>query len=87
MRKINSRPCCCWFRPEDPLKKGLLGVTVKSDEFEALKLHDADGLNQKDASKKMNVSQPTFARILSSVHKKMAKAIVEGREVRIDKRQ
>jgi predicted DNA-binding protein (UPF0251 family) len=56
-----------------------------SDELGALKLHDVDGMNQTESANKMKVSQPTFARILSSAHKKMAKAIVEGREIRIDK--
>jgi predicted DNA-binding protein (UPF0251 family) len=58
---------------------------LRADEFEALKLHDADDFNEKDASKKMKISQSTFARTLLSVHKKIAKAIVGGGEIRIDR--
>lgn len=53
------------------------------DELGALKLHDADGLSQIKSAKRMKVSQPTFARILSSAHKKIAEAIVWGEEINI----
>jgi uncharacterized protein len=54
-----------------------------SDELGALKLHDVDGMNQTESAKKMKISQPTFARILSSAHKKVALAIVMGKEIEI----
>lgn len=82
-RRIRSRPCCSCYKPEGSPKGNLPGVTLQTDEFEALKLHDVDGLNQEAAAKKMKVSQPTFARILASVHKKVAEAIVGGKEIKI----
>lgn len=82
-RKTCGKPSCCCFKPEGPLKKDLLGVTLQKDEFEAIKLHDVDGLNQNEASRKMKVSQPTFARILSGARKKLAGALVKGEEIRI----
>lgn len=54
------------------------------DELEALKLYDVDGLNQTQAAEKMNISQPTFARILDSANKKVAEAIVKGKAIRIE---
>ena len=63
----------------------LAGVALQADEFEALKLHDVDDLSQEMAARKMRISQSTFARILLSVHKKIASAIVEGKEIRIDR--
>ncbi len=77
-------PSCKYFKPEGPLKKGLLGVDIKSDELTALKLHDVEELNQKEACKRMKISQPTFARILASAHKKTSSAIVGGEEIRIN---
>ena len=50
-------------------------VVLERDELEALKLHDVDGLEQIEASQEMEVSQPTFARILDSAYKKIADAI------------
>jgi predicted DNA-binding protein (UPF0251 family) len=83
-RKGCCKPVCSCFKPEDPNKKGLLGVDLGKDEFAALKLHDVDGLDQKEAAKKMKVSQPTFARILASAHQKLSSAIVAGGEIRIN---
>ncbi|HUC95209.1 MAG TPA: DUF134 domain-containing protein [Candidatus Saccharimonadales bacterium] len=82
-RRICSRPCCCCYRPEGPRKAGLTGVTLQNDEFEALKLHDVDGFNQGKASKKMKISQPTFARILSSAHQKVSFALIKGEPINI----
>jgi predicted DNA-binding protein (UPF0251 family) len=58
-------------------------VDLGSDEFTAIKLHDVNGLNQQNASKEMKISQPTFARILTSAHKKISSAIIGGEEIRI----
>jgi predicted DNA-binding protein (UPF0251 family) len=82
-RKTCGKPRCSCFKPEGPLNKDLLGVILQRDEFEAIKLHDVDNLSQKEASKKMNISQPTFARILSGARKKLSKALVKGEEIRI----
>lgn len=82
-RKTCGKPLCSCFKPEGPFKKDLLGVTLQKDEFEAIKLHDVDNLDQNEASKKMNISQSTFARILSGARKKLASALVTGGEIRI----
>ena len=55
------------------------------DELEALKLHEVDGLEQIEASEKMKISQPTFARLLGSANKKVAEAIIKGKAIRIEK--
>jgi len=82
-RRMCCKPCCTCFKPQglDGDKHG--EVDLLADEFEALKLHDVDGLNQEAAAKEMKISQSTFARILASVHKKVAEAIVGGKEIRI----
>ena len=59
-------------------------VALMLDEFEAIKLHDCDGLDQISAAKKMRISQPTFARILDRAYKKVAQAIVYGKAIRIE---
>jgi predicted DNA-binding protein (UPF0251 family) len=82
-RKTCGKPFCSCFKPEGPSKKDLLGVILQKDEFEAIKLHDVHELDQNTASKKMRISQSTFARILSSAHKKLASALVKGEEIRI----
>jgi len=60
-------------------------VVLFPDELEALKLYEVDGLEQVDASEKMKISQPTFARLLGSANKKVAEAIIKGRAIKISK--
>jgi predicted DNA-binding protein (UPF0251 family) len=55
------------------------------DELEALKLHDVDGFDQITAAKMMEVSQPTFGRILNKAYKKIATAIIKGKAIKIIK--
>ena len=54
------------------------------DEFEAMRLADLDGLYQEQAAGQMNVSRPTFSRIIDSAHRKMADALVHGKALRIE---
>lgn len=60
-------------------------VVLESDELEALKLHDVDGLEQIKAAEKMKISQPTFARILDGSYKKIAEALIKGKAIKIEK--
>jgi predicted DNA-binding protein (UPF0251 family) len=64
--------------------KGAETVTLSVDEFEAIRLKDKEGLEQKEAGEKMGVSQPTFHRILESARKKVADAIVDGKKIHIE---
>lgn len=54
------------------------------DEFEAIRLKDFLNLEQGEAAKKMNISQPTFHRLLLEARKKIADAIVNGKAIRIE---
>jgi predicted DNA-binding protein (UPF0251 family) len=54
------------------------------DEFEAMRLADLDGLYQEQAAQQMNVSRPTFSRIIESAHRKMADALVHGKALHIE---
>ena len=54
------------------------------DEFEAVRLACLEGLKQVDAAKKMKVSRPTFSRIETSAHKKIADALVNVKAIRIE---
>jgi len=62
-------------------------VVLLPDELEAIKLHDIDGLEQIESSRKMRISQSTFARILDSAYKKMVEAIIKGKAIKIEKKQ
>jgi len=84
-RCISHTPCVCYFKPEGVPKSGCEEIVVLPEELEALRLADADGLDQIEAAKKMKISQPTFARIIASARQKVAEALVRGKAIRIDK--
>jgi len=73
-----------YFKPLGVPLRALDEVVLMPDEFEAIKLYSHDDLNQIDAAQKMNISQPTFARILDRANKKIAKALVHGKAIRIE---
>ncbi len=62
----------------------LAEVVLLPDEWEAVKLCDADGLKQEEAARKMNISQPTLQRTLACARGKIAQALVEGKAIRIE---
>jgi predicted DNA-binding protein (UPF0251 family) len=59
-------------------------VVMSLDEFEAMRLASLDGLYQEQAAAQMNISRPTFSRIIESAHRKMADALVHGKALRIE---
>jgi len=82
-RRLRFKPNVHYFKPQGVPMRELEEVVILPDELEALKLHDIDGLEQIEASKKMGISQPTFARTLDSVYKKLADGIINGRAIKI----
>ncbi|MEJ2250695.1 MAG: DUF134 domain-containing protein [Candidatus Lokiarchaeota archaeon] len=52
-------------------------------EFEAMRLRHYINLRQIEAAESMNVSQPTFSRILEDAHNKVTQAIMEGKAIRV----
>lgn len=63
---------------------GLEESILKVEELESIRLKDLLRLSQEDAAERMGVSQPTFHRILSEAHRKIAEAFVEGKAIRVD---
>lgn len=85
-RFCKCRPCVYYFKPRGIPLRNLEEVVLRHDELEALKLHDVDSLEQKKAAYRMKISQPTFARILNRAYKKVAKAIIMGKAIRIEEK-
>ncbi len=84
-RRIFREPRITCFNPDSKDNDGLIRlITIKLDEFEAIRLRDYKNISQDKASEIMDVSQPTFHRILDSAREKIAKAIVEGKIIKID---
>lgn len=60
-------------------------VELTAEEAEALRLRNIKDLEQEEAAKKMDTSQSTFQRILSSAYKKITEALIEGKAIKIVK--
>ena len=80
-RMVWYDPNITYFRPTGMAHVGEVGLMV--DEFEAVRLKDLEGIEQEKAAERMNISQPTFHRLLVSARKKIADAIVNGKTLRI----
>ncbi len=79
--RVRRLPNINYFTPRGVKKLEELVLTVV--EFEAIRLKDSEGLDQIEAAKKMNISQSTFNRVISSARKKVADAIVNGKAINI----
>jgi len=82
-RRIFFEPRFTYFKPAGIRLVNLKEVKLTMDEFEAIRLKDLEKLQQKDAAKKMKISQPTFHRLLESARKKVAEALVNCKALRI----
>lgn len=83
-RQVADRPVADVFKPAGLPRRELEEIVLGLDEFEAIRLADLDGLYQEDGAARMNVSRPTFGRILASAHRKVAEALVLGKCLRIE---
>ena len=58
-------------------------IYLSHDEIEAIFLMDYQNLYQEDSAKKMNVSRPTFSRILKDARNKIAISLITGATLKI----
>jgi len=83
-RRIAGSPAAAIFKPIGIPVRELEEVVMTLDEFEAMRLADLEGLYQEQAAERMNVSRPTFSRIVDAARRKTADALVHGKALRIE---
>ncbi len=83
-RKVRFQPEVTYFKPAGIRMSELEDSILTVDEFEALRLKDLLALDQEKAANKMNISQPTFHRLLLDARRKVADAIVNGKAIKIE---
>ena len=84
-RCIACMPGTTYFKPRDIPLSDLIEVSLNLDELEALRLADYEGLYHQEAASLMSISRATFGRILDSARHKVAKAILNGNALKIEK--
>jgi predicted DNA-binding protein (UPF0251 family) len=81
-RKIVKPPGFRFYKPDGCVDLNQSDVELLYEEYEALKLADYDGMHHQQAAELMDVSRATFARIYESARRKIAKALVEVRQIK-----
>lgn len=83
-RRVAFTPEVTYFKPAGIPLRMMDEVELTFEELEALRLKDLEGLEQESAAEKMNISRPTFQRVLVSARHKVAEALLKGKAIRID---
>lgn len=83
-RKIENIPTIPYFIPSEKDIKEVPENVLKLEELEAVRLKDLEGLEQDECAEKMQVSRPTFQRILISAREKIADSLVNGKVIHIE---
>ena len=83
-RRVEFLPDVTYFKPAGIPLRDLEEVCMSVEEAEALRLKDLEGLEQEQGAEKMNISRPTFQRVLASARQKVADALLNGKAIRIE---
>ena len=76
LRLIAAKPACRRFSPDTG--HDAPAMTLGLDMLEALRLADAEGLSQEEAARQMEISPPTFCRLLAEARRRVAQALTRG---------
>lgn len=83
-RKIEHMPAIPYFVPSETEVVQLPENVLKLEELEAIRLKDLEGLEQVECAARMEVSRPTFQRILLSAREKVADSLINGKMIHIE---
>ena len=83
-RNVLAPPAFSTFKPAGIRMNKLDSVSLTLDEYEALRLADYAGLEHSDAAAKMEISRPTFTRLIAKARQKLSQLIIEGKVLQIE---
>ena len=83
-RYVYRPPLYTDFKPGGIPGSSLKKEELRLDEYEALRLADYLGMEHAEAALEMEISRPTFTRLVEKARYKMAKFMVEGRHLLIE---
>lgn len=78
---IGERPKVDEFKPTGIPSIKLEKEYITLDEFEAIRLADYLGMEHIEAAELMNISRPTFTRLIERARNKVAKALIEAKSL------
>lgn len=83
-RIIKSPPLFSLFKPAGIPMSELGRVDLTLAEYEAIRLADYNGLDHQKAADQMEISRPTFTRLIDKARKKTAALLIEGKSLIIE---
>ncbi|MFB6088209.1 MAG: DUF134 domain-containing protein [Candidatus Aenigmatarchaeota archaeon] len=83
-RRVGFEPNITLYKPVGVRKRNIEYVELSVDELEALRLKNLEEKDQKESAEEMDVSQPTFSRLVTSARKKVTEALVNGKAIKIE---
>ncbi len=83
-RYVSDEPRVGYFKPKGIPLRELEEERLSVEELEALRLADVECLYQEEAAARMEVSRPTFHRILREARAKVARCLIEGKALGIE---
>ena len=83
-RRVAFLPGATYFKPAGIPLRALEEVRLSIEEAEAIRLKDLEELEQEQGAERMNISRPTFQRVLASAREKIADALLHGKAIRIE---
>lgn len=84
IRFVQGETPACYYKPRGIPLIDLFETVLSLDGLEALRLADADGLDQTEAAKRMGISRSTFSRLLAEARNVVATALTRGWAIRIE---
>jgi len=78
-RIVHEPPLFSVFKPVGIRGMSSDQISMSLDEFEALRLADHLGLSHAEASDEMEISRPTFSRLIEQARKKIADFLIQGK--------
>lgn len=82
-RRVCFLPGVTYFKPAGIPMRFLSEVCLSLEEAESIRLKDLENLDQNQCAAHMDISRPTYQRVLISARKKIADALLNGKAVRI----
>ncbi len=83
-RIVHLPPLFNEFKPIGVSGRFLNEIQLSLDEYEAFRLADYLGMSQEEASAEMEISRPTFTRLIEKARKKIAEFLITGQKLRIE---
>ena len=83
-RRVCFVPGVTYFKPAGVPLRMLAENRLSIEEIEAIRLRDLEHLEQAECAERMNISRPTFQRVLASARLKIADSLAEGKALRIE---